>query len=983
MKKIVGFWVIYLSACLVSIAQIDTTEIYSTSKPYGTLDIRIAKSATDYYYLQENITFSFRESSPGVKSNTFYDMTSWDSSPYTQGNLREKNGLKDNFIMNYRLLFPKNYTTSYTEGYPLIIMMHGAGERANCWDSNCFWATSTWNPITNNPIAPASDVQLLSNDNNLIHGGAPHLDARNLAGNRLPNDPSMPGRAFPGFVLYPQNLNGWDVAYVQNAIKLLRLAIKKYNIDPNRIYIHGLSNGGAAVYEAIKRAPWLFTAALPMSAISESSIISKGMAPKVASIPIWTFQGGQDTSPNPFKTEGYVKAFREAGLDVRYTLYPNLGHGTWNTAYAEPDFFTWMLTKNKSQVHVFYNNPVICGPTGQGAKLGYAFGFKAYQWEKDGVIIDGETSAEYIATQPGVYRARFSRVANPTEAQWNKWSQAVTVTLSTPPQAAITIVSGTTCMRGPDNNSAYNTIKLKSVNKNDHYYWYKNGVLINIPSNTIDDTVRIYSAASSTNTGNGAYTLLNKGNDNCPSAISDPLNLYFGNSAPYLTDDNIPTNFAGSVASASETDLTWTDNSSVETTYEIWRKKTGSTFVLAGKTLANATSFHDSGLEPSATYNYKIRAVNSTGRSKYAPSDATNTNLVLTTLQDVVSPTAPSNLTVVSNTVNSVSLKWTASTDNTGIRQYVIFYGSDSVLTGSNQTTFNVTGLTLNTTYSFTVRAIDLGGLHSPASDAVLGTTHVTGLIYGHSTGAWTDLDLITSWNTPEFTGNVPKFMIDYVVSGKNIRTQDDFFFFNFDGYINITTAGQYQFRTTSDDGSRLTLNGAIVVDNDGLHGNVTVTSALLNLSSGPYPINVKFFEYTGGQYLFVEYKGPDTGNVWKEVPATVLNSGTSTIFPARSAFATSETPEVSESLVFHAYPNPTNSGNLNIRVATVNSPEPVQIRMVDLMGKPLYNNSFSKQEAQQGVRITTKETLVNGIYIIMVNQGAKHKHEEKIMIIN
>ena len=115
MKKIVGFWVIYLSACLVSLAQVDTTEIYNPSKPYGALDIRIAKSATDYYYLQENVTFSFRESSPGVKSNTFYDMTSWDSSPYSQGNLREKNGVKDNFIMNYRLLFPKNYTTSYSQ----------------------------------------------------------------------------------------------------------------------------------------------------------------------------------------------------------------------------------------------------------------------------------------------------------------------------------------------------------------------------------------------------------------------------------------------------------------------------------------------------------------------------------------------------------------------------------------------------------------------------------------------------------------------------------------------------------------------------------------------------------------------------------------------------------------------------------------------------------------------------------------------------
>jgi hypothetical protein len=979
MKKIVGFWVIYLSACLVSLAQVDTTELYSTSKPYGALDIRIAKSATWYYYLQENITFSYRESSPGVKTNTYYDMTSWDSSPYSQGNLREKNGTKDNFVMNYRLLFPKNYTTSYTEGYPLIVMMHGAGERANCWDSNCWWDTRSYNPVTNKPNAAPTTTnwELLNNDHNLLHGGAPHLDARNRAGNMLPNDPALPQGAFPGFVLFAQNLNGWDVNYVQNAIKLIRLAVKKYKIDPNRIYIHGLSNGGAAVYEALKRAPWLFSAAAPMSAISESSIISKGMIPYVATTPIWTFQGGQDTSPNPFKTESYVKAFREGGMNVTYTLYPNLGHGTWNTAYSEPNFFPWLLSQNKSKIHVFYNNPVICGTTGDGAKLGYTFGFLAYEWQKDGVTIPGATSAEYIATQPGVYRARFSRVANPTEPQWNKWSQAVTVTLSTPPQAAIQIISGTTCMKGPDNNSAYSTIKLKSVNKNDHYYWYKNGVLINIPANTIDDTVRLYSVTSSTSTGNGAYTLLNKGNDKCPSAISDPLNLYFGNSAPYLTDDNIPTNFQGTVASASETDVTWTDNSSVETTYEIWRKKTGGIYQLAGKTAANATSFHDSGLEPSTTYNYKIRAVNTTGRSKYAPSDNVNTNLVITTLQDLISPSAPTGVAVTANTVSTVSLKWNASTDNTGISKYVIFYGTDSVATVTNVTSATVTGLTLNTTYAFTVKAVDLAGLHSPASSAAMGTTHVTGLIYGHSTGAWTDLDLITSWNTPEFTGVVPRFTIDYIISGKNIRTQEDYFYFQFDGYINITTAGVYQFRTTSDDGSRLALKNVVIVDNDGLHGNVTVTSANQTLSSGPYPINVKFFEYNGGQYLKVEYKGPDTGNAWKEVPDAVLNSGTSNIFPARSALSAVETEGETESdEALNVYPVPTTSDNLNFKVKSATGP--VQVRLIDSMGRSLYENLFSKEEAEQGAHIAPKETLNNGIYIIVVN-----KEKKRIVIKN
>ena len=51
----------------IAYGQVDTSYIYNTTTPFGTLDIRLAKSATRYYYLQENRTISFRESAPGVK----------------------------------------------------------------------------------------------------------------------------------------------------------------------------------------------------------------------------------------------------------------------------------------------------------------------------------------------------------------------------------------------------------------------------------------------------------------------------------------------------------------------------------------------------------------------------------------------------------------------------------------------------------------------------------------------------------------------------------------------------------------------------------------------------------------------------------------------------------------------------------------------------------------------------------------------------
>jgi hypothetical protein len=464
MKNIVGLCALLVTLSGMVSAQVDTSYVYRTGMPYGTLDIRIAKSSTRYYYLQPDRTISYREVN-GARTNKYHDMTSWDSSPYKEGNLRERNGSSDYFIMNYRLLFPNNYTTSYSEGYPLIVMMHGAGERGNCWDDKCYHADRTWTYATNSPPAPETpDHELLNNDHNLSQGGKVHLDARNAAGTRLPNDPSMPSRAFPGFILYPQNLNGWSGSTVQDAIRLVRLIVKKYKIDPDRIYIHGLSNGGIATHEAIKRAPWLFAAALPMSSPSDGG--SLAVVSSIAHIPMWLFQGGLDTSPSPKRTEGYVKAFRDAGADVRYTLYSHLGHGVWNSAYREPDFFKWMLSKNKTQIHAFAASPTICKTNGQGVKLEVAAGFHKYQWERNGAIISGATSASYIATTAGTYRARFSRVPNPTSSQWNSWSPSITVTELTPPQAKMEQI-GTVHLR--DLNGV-NDAKLKATSDFAHYY---------------------------------------------------------------------------------------------------------------------------------------------------------------------------------------------------------------------------------------------------------------------------------------------------------------------------------------------------------------------------------------------------------------------------------------------------------------------------------------------------------------------------------
>jgi hypothetical protein len=97
-------------------------------------------------------------------------------------------------------------------------------------------------------------------------------------------------------------------------------------------------------------------------------------------------------------------------------------------------------------------------------------------------------------------------------------------------------------------------------------------------------------------------------------------------------------------------------------------------------------------------------------------------------------------------TQNSLTLTWTASTDNVAVVAYEVYQGS-TLLNGNVATTnYNVTGLTCNTTYNFTVKARDAAGNVSAASDTATATTVscpviVTNQIYDDMIGSdWSDV---------------------------------------------------------------------------------------------------------------------------------------------------------------------------------------------------------------------------------------------------
>jgi hypothetical protein len=134
------------------------------------------------------------------------------------------------------------------------------------------------------------------------------------------------------------------------------------------------------------------------------------------------------------------------------------------------------------------------------------------------------------------------------------------------------------------------------------------------------------------------------------------------------------------------------------------------------------------------------------------------------------------------------------------------------------------------------------------------------GLNYEYYQGTWTLLPDFDSL-TPTATGIAHNFDI-------GLRLQDDNFAFRFTGYIDIQTAGAYTFYTNSDDGSKLYIDGALVVDNDGLHV-AQERSGSLTLTAGKHLIVVTYFEGTSSQALTVSFTGPGISK--KQIPVNLL----------------------------------------------------------------------------------------------------------------
>jgi predicted esterase len=333
-------------------------------------------------------------------------MVDWDSY-YTEATIWKSTSgrpAEASAFLNFRIIFPPGYNIKdNTKKYPLIIMLHGAGESGRIWDGNF-----TYN---------SSDPKFDNNSNALLYGGNEHRLAVAKASGAV--------NAFPGIVVFPQaSYSGsWDdpnsMQLTQNEEFMVRMIedylVPRYHVDVNRITMHGLSAGAVGTWGFAFKRPDLFAGILVMSGVPHDLPYAKS---KLLTTPIRIFQGGLDTNPRPATCQEVIDAFKADGGTPKLYLYSDLEHNTWDRAYSEPDFFSWIMSNHKKNVYVFENKSEVC-PGVDSVRLGFSANMKSYQWRKNNYDITAATSRYFYVNEPGSYTVEFKRPNNEIDQSYS------------------------------------------------------------------------------------------------------------------------------------------------------------------------------------------------------------------------------------------------------------------------------------------------------------------------------------------------------------------------------------------------------------------------------------------------------------------------------------------------------------------------------------------------------------------------------------
>ena len=197
---------------------------------------------------------------------------------------------------NYQLYLPDGYHSDSLTRWPLLLFLHGSGESGE-------------------------DITKVK-----VHGPPKLADS---------------GKKFPFIIVSPQSPvpGGWDT---ETLYQLLRHIKKSYRVDENKVYCTGLSMGGFGTWALAMKYPDEFAAIAPVCGGGDTS-----NAWKLRNMAVWCFHGAKDDVVPPAGSINMVKATGRFNTNVRFTLYPEANHNSWDLTYSNDSLYTWLLAQRR------------------------------------------------------------------------------------------------------------------------------------------------------------------------------------------------------------------------------------------------------------------------------------------------------------------------------------------------------------------------------------------------------------------------------------------------------------------------------------------------------------------------------------------------------------------------------------------------------------------------------------------------------------
>ena len=205
---------------------------------------------------------------------------------------------KQVFSADYLLFLPEGYGGDAAKRWPLILFLHGAGERG-------------------------SNVWLVTKH------GVPKVDTQQSG--------------FPFIVVAPQCPKGkiWSNDQI---LALLDAVETQYAVDTRRVYLTGISMGGFGTWSLGLSHPERFAAIAPIC--GGGDLITPLLADKseLVRLSMWAFHGAKDPTVPLAESERMVGYMKKIGVkEVKFTVYPEAQHDCWTQTYANPELFAWFL----------------------------------------------------------------------------------------------------------------------------------------------------------------------------------------------------------------------------------------------------------------------------------------------------------------------------------------------------------------------------------------------------------------------------------------------------------------------------------------------------------------------------------------------------------------------------------------------------------------------------------------------------------------